>query len=159
MSKAAKCGYKITLDDSSAVISNSSGTIIISARLCKSLYVYESEKTQLHSMRANDVNDECVKWHERYDHLNMKSLKCLSQNNLVRGIEIQDFPNTVSCDTCFKGKICVLPFPRNNNIRSSSVLELVHSDICGPMRTTSLGGYKYFALFIDDFSRMIFVCF
>lgn len=161
VSKAAKCGNKITFNDSSAVIINSSGAILISAKMCGNLYVYKSEDTQLYGMSASEVdnNNNYQKWHERYGHLNIKSLKCLSQNNLVRGMEIKKFPNSASCATCFKGKISVLPFAKNNSIRSSAVLELIHSDICGPMRTNSLGGYKYFALFIDDFSRMTFVYF
>lgn len=36
---------------------------------------------------------------------------------------------------------------------------MVHTDIVGPMRTTSHGGNKYFVLFIDDFSRMTWVYF
>jgi IS30 family transposase len=42
-------------------------------------------------------------------------------------------------------------------IRASKLLELVHSDVCGPMKTTSRGGARYFVTFIDDFSRKIHV--
>jgi hypothetical protein len=35
-------------------------------------------------------------------------------------------------------------------------LYLVHSGSCGPV-DTSLGGCKYFALFIDDFSHVTWV--
>ena len=35
------------------------------------------------------------------------------------------------------------------------MLELVHSDICGPMKVTSLGGASYFVTFIDEFSRKV----
>jgi hypothetical protein len=38
-------------------------------------------------------------------------------------------------------------------------LELIHIDICGPTRTQSLQGEKYFMLFIDDYSRMTWVTF
>ena len=34
-------------------------------------------------------------------------------------------------------------------------LELVHSDVCGPMPTISLGGANYFVTFIDDFSQNV----
>ena len=44
-------------------------------------------------------------------------------------------------------------------IRSSSVLELVHSDVCGPMKAESLGGARYFITFIDDYSRICYVFF
>ena len=38
-------------------------------------------------------------------------------------------------------------------IKSTRVLQLVHSDVCGPMQTHSLGGSRYYITFIDDFSR------
>lgn len=50
-----------------------------------------------------------------------------------------------------------MPFPKKSNNCSKDLLELIHSDICGPMKTTSLGGYKYLSVFIDDFSRKTFV--
>ncbi len=44
-------------------------------------------------------------------------------------------------------------FPKDEVTRASKLLELVHSDVCGPMKTTSRGGAQYFVTFIDDFSR------
>jgi transposase InsO family protein len=37
------------------------------------------------------------------------------------------------------------------------VLGLMHSDVCGPMKTLSLDGARYFLTFIDDFSRKVWV--
>ena len=45
------------------------------------------------------------------------------------------------------------PFKPVGEICSTRRLQLVHSDVCGPMQTESLGGRKYFATFIDDYSR------
>jgi hypothetical protein len=42
-------------------------------------------------------------------------------------------------------------------MRATKPLEIVHSDVCGPMRTTSLGGARYFVTYIDDFSRKVWV--
>jgi transposase InsO family protein len=38
-------------------------------------------------------------------------------------------------------------------------MELVHSDVCDPMPSTSLTGYVYYAYFIDDYSRKNWVYF
>ena len=35
------------------------------------------------------------------------------------------------------------------------MLELIHLDVCGPMKVMSLGGARYFVTFIDDFSRKV----
>ena len=45
------------------------------------------------------------------------------------------------------------PFKPVGEIRSTKKLQLVHSDVCGPMHTESIGGKKYFVTFIDDYSR------
>jgi hypothetical protein len=41
--------------------------------------------------------------------------------------------------------------------RASDLLELVYTDVCGPMSTTARGGFQYFITFIDDFSRYGYV--
>ena len=40
---------------------------------------------------------------------------------------------------------------------SSKPLELIHADICGPMRKNSPLGEEYYILFIDDFSKMCWI--
>ena len=37
--------------------------------------------------------------------------------------------------------------------RSNDLLELIHSDVCGPMSIEARGGYHYFVTFTDDYSR------
>jgi len=44
-------------------------------------------------------------------------------------------------------------------LESKSVLQLVHSDICGPMNPTSNNNKRYFITFTDDFSRKTWVYF
>ena len=44
-------------------------------------------------------------------------------------------------------------------IRSKRKPRLVHSDVCGPMPTESIGGNKYFVTFMDDFYRYCAVYF
>ena len=50
-------------------------------------------------------------------------------------------------------------FPKGGAWRAKSVLELVHADVCGTMRTSSQGKHMYFILFIDDHTRMTWVYF
>ena len=46
-----------------------------------------------------------------------------------------------------------MSFPKESLNRSSAILDLVHSDLCGPMQTATPGGKKYFLTFVDDYSR------
>ncbi|CAL2276373.1 unnamed protein product [Prunus armeniaca] len=50
-------------------------------------------------------------------------------------------------------------FPQESKWRAKEPLGLIHSNICGPMQTPSLGGTRYFITFIDDYSRMCWVYF
>ncbi|KRZ60189.1 Retrovirus-related Pol polyprotein from transposon TNT 1-94 [Trichinella nativa] len=105
-------------------------------------------------MAVQDVPDL---WHRRLGHLSRGSMKLL-QDGQATGIPSDAITKT-DCVTCLKGKQCRLPFPKSATKRSEEVLELVHSDICGPMQAASVGGARYFLSFIDDFSRKSFVYF
>lgn len=61
------------------------------------------------------------------------------------------------CNAFVEGKSSRLPF--KNQGRRSNKIQLVHSDICGPMSTQSIGDAKYMLTFIDDYSRKKFVYF
>ena len=110
------------------------------------------------ALRMEDV-EEAWLWHRRFGHLNFNSLKMLCQRKMVQGL-----PNAIEeknevCDGCALGKHHRQSFPKGVAWRAKKVLELVHTDICGPMSTPSQGNNKYFVLFIDDFTRMTWVFF
>ena len=56
------------------------------------------------------------------------------------------------CKGCALGKDTKKSFPKSKN-RSKGILDLIHSDICGPMSSPPLSGCLYYDLFIDDYSR------
>ena len=43
--------------------------------------------------------------------------------------------------------------------KQREILELIHTDFCGPMQTLSLGGMRYFLIFVDDKSRFTWIYF
>ena len=56
------------------------------------------------------------------------------------------------------GKYTKTAFPSSDN-RLVGVLDLIHSDLCGPMSVVSLRGFEYYVTFIDDHSRKIWIYF
>lgn len=40
---------------------------------------------------------------------------------------------------------------------SSCILEVVHSDVCGPFEDHTIGGNKYFVSFADDYSQIFWI--
>ena len=98
-------------------------------------------------------------WHQRFGHLNTQQLMKIVDNQLALGVKIPKNEKMSFCEGCIEGKMHRHPFKPVGEIRSSEKLQLVHSDVCGPMHTESFGGQKYFVTFIDDFSRCCAVYF
>ena len=63
----------------------------------------------------------------------------------------------LKCSACTIGKQHLDEFPVHQEKRQTGMLELIHTDLCGPMQTRSLGGASYFMTFIDDRSRYTWV--
>ena len=59
---------------------------------------------------------------------------------------------------CAQGKNVKSPFPSSDS-EAKGILDIVHSDVCGPMTTTSLSRYVYYVSFIDDYSRKTWIYF
>ena len=62
------------------------------------------------------------------------------------------------CRGCALGKNVKGSFPSSDS-RSKGILDLIHTDICGPMSVASLSGYLYYVLFIDDHCRKTWIYF
>ena len=67
------------------------------------------------------------------------------------GAGFQSFPFSklvhISCNLVSK-----TTFPSSDS-KSARALDLIHSNLCGPMSITSLKGNEYYVTFIDDFSK------
>ena len=59
---------------------------------------------------------------------------------------------------CALGKYTKTSFS-SSDTRLEGVIQLIHSDLCGPMSSTSLTGYEYYVTFIDDFSKKTWIYF
>ena len=104
---------------------------------------------------ANSAANASI-WHRRLGHLSAQNLQLLKSKSLVKGLEEVDLSGLEECEGCSMGKQTRLP-AHNSQRRASKKLELVHSDICGPINPKSIGGAKYFITFIDDATRKVWV--
>ena len=59
----------------------------------------------------------------------------------------------MKCKTCIENKMHNLRFS-NNRIKAKVILEIVHTDVCGPFKPTEFNGENYFVSFIDDYSKI-----
>jgi hypothetical protein len=98
--------------------------------------------------------DNFRSWHKKLGHIN-NDLNALSKRDV--GIDQIQQSNDV-CAPCQKGKQSHKTFSNLKGTRALDILNLVHSDLVGPLES-SLGGSKWILTFINDFSRMTFTYF
>lgn len=97
--------------------------------------------------------DNALVWHRKLGHLgstNMKKLVNISDGMNLTGKDFKILDNI--CETCLKAKQTRKPFKEERN-RASRPLELIHSDVCGPIEPTTWDGSKYFITFLDDYTH------
>ena len=98
-------------------------------------------------------------WHCRFGHLNFSYVNKLAQGNLVEGMTHTTGTVNHECEACAQAKMHKIPFPKKSTKKTSRALELIHSDLCGPMNVESIGGSKYVLTFTDDHTRYVTVYF
>ncbi|KAI3667113.1 hypothetical protein L6452_42161 [Arctium lappa] len=88
-----------------------------------------------------------------------KYINNLVSGKLVKGLPKLKYEREHLCTACEKGMMKRAPHKPNPEPSTSAPLELLHMDLCGPMRTQSLGGKKYILVIVDDYSRYTWVKF
>ena len=91
-------------------------------------------------------------WHKRLGHISSERIKRLIKDGILPQM---DFNNVPACVDCIKGK--TTKNTKKGATRSTQLLEIIHTDICGPFDVPTFGGEKYFITFIDDYSRYCYV--
>lgn len=95
-------------------------------------------------------------WHNRLGHLSHDNIKKLE--NIVKGLNV-DKVNVKNdpCKICMESKICRLPFSKKTGRVTKRPLELIHTDVCGPISPETVDGFRYFLTFLDDYTHFTIV--
>lgn len=95
-----------------------------------------------------------ILWHFRLGHLNVFDMKKLVNQQMVDGIDKLNMNTDAKfCESCVMGKQAKKPYSKKKVARSTRVLELIHTDVCGPFSVTAYDGSRFFITFTDDYSR------
>ena len=84
----------------------------------------------------------CELWHRRIAHVHYKALPIVSK--VVTRLPNIQINHEGVCKGCAQGKNTKNHYP-NSDKKEKGILDIIHSYICGPMKTTSLSGYVYYA--------------
>ena len=147
--------------DSLEVTEKDTGNLIVKFIANHSTKAYEfshlfpiSPPTTLLTHANNNSNI----WHERFGNLNFKYLQQLHNDKMVEGLPLIQTSDGV-CYGCLVGKHPKKRYEVWKAHIASSLLDLIHSDVAGPIPTTSINGCRYFLTFIDDCSRYYWIYF
>ena len=91
--------------------------------------------------------------HRMLGHVNFKYLNILGKEQLVTGITNEFEKEFLKRRVCMKSKMHNLPF-KNNLTKAREIIEIFHTDVCIPFKTTGVIEEKYFISFIDDYSKI-----
>ncbi len=93
-------------------------------------------------------------WHNRLAHVHPDVIANMADAEIGTGLSLKkSSSDNFKCFGCVLGKGHRAPIPKKVANKTSQLLELVHSDVNGPIEVPSQGGSRYFVTFIDDFSR------
>ncbi|GJX37944.1 retrovirus-related pol polyprotein from transposon TNT 1-94 [Tanacetum coccineum] len=111
------------------------------------------------SLMSKATSTKSWLWHRRLSHLNVGTINDLTKLDLVDGLPKFNYEKDHLCSAYERGKSKKASHPPKLIPSDYSKLELLHMDLCGPMRVASVNGKKYILVIVDDFSRFTWVYF
>ena len=162
-----KAGLHLHFTEHGCVIRNKKRQVIGYAKAEQNLYhltVTPVKPIHAHSVQTSDSEANPITatsdWqliHARMGHLNASSVKMLFDRNMVLGLTrpVSGSEDQLQqCNGCLEGKAHRQAIPKAATHRATDPLQVVHTDLCGPLPEPSMGSEaRYFITFIDDFSR------
>ena len=111
------------------------------------------ENEHNHLAKKRKVSNETYLWNLRLGHINPNRIHGLVKSEILSYLAFEPIP---ICECCLEGKMTKRHF-KAKGYCATKLLELVHTNVCGPMSVQARGGYEYFVTFTDDYSRYGYV--
>nr|GEX62543.1 retrovirus-related Pol polyprotein from transposon TNT 1-94 [Tanacetum cinerariifolium] len=121
----------------------------------------KSTSSTLLCLMAKATPTQAWLWHRRLSHLNFDYINLLSKKDIVIGLPKLKYVKDQICSSCELRKAKRSSFKLKSVSSSKGRLNLLHIDLCGPMRVASINEKKYILVIVDDYSRYtwtLFLC-
>lgn len=156
ISKMAENDNTIIFNKAGCEIKNANNETLAFVKPRNGVYCLNETVGNMSMISKNE--ETAMLWHRRLGHIGQQNLLKM-KNGLVDGVVFNDNGNEIkNCVTCCESKQTRLPFDERKR-ETTDILQLIHSDVMGPMETQSLGGAKYIVSFVDDYSKKVYVYF
>jgi len=141
---ASRPGVRVVMEDGACKIFQANQEVIAANR--------DGGVFRVMAVAAQEHADgDIVDLHRRCGHTNFRTINLMSQLGILPRIEtFGGDPLTKACELCLKGKMTRTVIPKTGRKRKSEPGDVIHSDLCGPMRTRSIQGNKYMVTYLDD---------
>ncbi|KAG6399745.1 hypothetical protein SASPL_141228 [Salvia splendens] len=132
-------GYGNNFVDGKWKISIWSLILAKSSKLKENLYMLEASVSD---DSVNVVGKQCSLelWHKRLSHISAKGLETLVKKNVLPGAQSSSFEK---CSHCLEGKHNRVSFKTNPPHRQPNLLDLVHLDVCGPLKVKTNDSHSH----------------
>ncbi|KAL0325093.1 UNVERIFIED_CONTAM: Retrovirus-related Pol polyprotein from transposon RE2 [Sesamum radiatum] len=118
------------------------GELVMMGQRMESVYVMSVETAKVYKTRRNETVDL---WHMRLSHVSYSKLDTMMKKSMLKGLSKLEVRKDTVCAGSQYGKAHQLPY-EESNFRAKEPLELIHSDVFGPVKQASIGGMKYMVL-------------
>nr|GEW44539.1 integrase, catalytic region, zinc finger, CCHC-type, peptidase aspartic, catalytic [Tanacetum cinerariifolium] len=161
ISKDVMCSYLMSLSDLDALdelqcLYLHKGYDLLVSNCGSNLYtisLQESTSSTPLCLMAKATPTQAWLWHQRLSHLNFNYINLLSKKDTVIGLPKLKYVKDQLCSSCELSKAKRISFKSKAIPSSKGRLNLLHMDLCGPMRVASINGKKYILVTVDDYSR------
>ncbi|KAK3892176.1 hypothetical protein Pcinc_003967 [Petrolisthes cinctipes] len=140
---ATRKGVCVNFEPNHAELFTPDGSVFNVKRQGNLYFINNVESVQVNGAHTAE------EWHKILGHCNFKDI--IKLEKAVEGMHISGEKERVHCEACTLGKMSKST-NRKPDKRATRNLDLVHSDLAGPMNVVGKGGFKYAITFVDDHS-------
>ena len=163
VSRMVSKGLQVSFESDKCIVTTGR-TVVATASQVGDLYILDimNETFSAHVVTLQTL-------YESMAHVNVQGIASMIHNNVVSGINVRQSDviramnpksdnHSLICPACVFGKATrsVIPKQRSSS-RAQNCLDLVYSDVCGPLEVQSVGGSRYFITYVDDHSNWVVV--
>ena len=148
-------GYQLQFGNDTCVIKNKEGKLLGTSTRTQG-NVFQLNSTKITCFVAKIDNS----WlrHRRFCHINFDDIVKASKTFVVRDLSKITKPTDIVCKECILVTQKKISFP-SKKFTTTEKLEIVHTDLSGPSRIRGFYGERYFMIFVDDFTIIMWVAF
>lgn len=139
----AKKKLNVSFDEEGCRIADQAGDIVATGFRSGGLYHLRLAESSMQASAGQHLENCHHQWHRRLGHRDWAAVERINREQLATGMKVVDCGIKPVCECCLQGKSARLPFPPVVERKSTQILDIVHTDPCGPMKNVTPSGNRH----------------